>query len=83
MTEQIAVIGVDGTIEWVNEAWTAFSKENGGALEKTCPGINYLEVCRRSADSGEKAASVMLSRNGGPYSISSTPATVPMKSDGS
>ncbi|MDJ0945618.1 MAG: ATP-binding protein [Kiloniellales bacterium] len=56
LTEQIAVIDEGGKIEWVNEAWIAFSKENGGALEKTCPGVNYLQVCRQSAESGETEA---------------------------
>ncbi len=53
LTEQIAVIDDGGEIEWVNEAWIAFSKENGGVLEKSCPGVNYLQVCRQSAERGD------------------------------
>ncbi len=48
MTDQIAVLDRHGTILMVNEGWRRFGRDNGSA-EPSCFGVNYLEVCRRSA----------------------------------
>ena len=44
---QIAVLDADGIIVQVNEAWSAFARENGGT-DALADGVdmNYLEVCR-------------------------------------
>ncbi len=47
----IAVLDSTGRIHIVNDAWTKFSRENGGSAETTGVGANYLEVCQ-PVDSG-------------------------------
>jgi diguanylate cyclase (GGDEF)-like protein len=47
-----AVLATDGTILAVNRAWLTFAAANGGTPERTGPGMNYLDVCRRAAASG-------------------------------
>jgi diguanylate cyclase (GGDEF)-like protein len=47
-----AVLLNDGTIVAVNRAWLMFAADNGGTPERTGPGVNYLDVCRRAAASG-------------------------------
>jgi len=50
LTAQIAVLGPDGIIETVNDAWKQFEKENTpqGLPALDCIGMNYLEVCKQS-----------------------------------
>lgn len=47
----IAALDKDGTITYVNPAWTRFAKENGGTASRVGPGLNYFRVC-----GGSKAA---------------------------
>jgi PAS domain S-box-containing protein len=56
----VAVLGADGTIELVNQAWRDFAERNGDPEMRSCgPGTNYLEVCRRSAFSDKGAERVL------------------------
>jgi nitrogen-specific signal transduction histidine kinase len=61
INSHIAVVEQTGIIISVNKAWEDFSKENGEARpERTEPGSNYLEVCKRSADAGDTVAAKTL-----------------------
>ncbi len=51
LSAHTAVLDEHGVILSVNEAWKRFAAENSGDENKVGPGINYLEVCRRSLDS--------------------------------
>ena len=57
LPEHIAVIDCSGRIRVVNRAWDIFAAENGAA-NNPCVGVgaNYLEVCRRSTESGDEYA---------------------------
>jgi diguanylate cyclase (GGDEF)-like protein len=50
--DSTAVLAGDGTIVAVNRAWRRFALENGGDPEHTDVGVNYIDVCQRSAASG-------------------------------
>ena len=53
----IAVVDRDGTIRTVNEGWKRFARENGDTPALVVGvGVNYLEVCRRSAMDGSTDA---------------------------
>jgi two-component system, sensor histidine kinase and response regulator len=54
--DEIAVIGEDGVISWINEAWIDFSAENGWPLETDFVGMNYLTVCEKSVRDGDASA---------------------------
>ena len=54
-----AILDSEGKVVAVNEAWTRFGSENGASLCSIGVGINYLEVCRRSAASSENAKVVL------------------------
>ena len=57
----IAVLDREGTILDVNESWRRFARENDATtLDRLGTGINYLEVCRRSSDSGDAFAQTAL-----------------------
>lgn len=61
VTEHIVVINGEGRIQFVNEAWVVFSRDNNCLVKREeWQGVNYLEVCAESAaggeDFGEKAA---------------------------
>jgi signal transduction histidine kinase/CheY-like chemotaxis protein len=45
LTASIAIVGEDGTVLEVNEAWRAFTAANGGSAFATGKGANYLAVC--------------------------------------
>ncbi len=53
LSQQIAVIDAQGSIQWVNRSWKTFSGENGGEPDKSWRGINYLNVCGSAGESGE------------------------------
>lgn len=53
VTEHIAVIDREGTIQFVNRAWINFGRDNNYKLHNGWPGANYLKVCDRSAAAGE------------------------------
>jgi len=54
--EQIAVIDREGTIIYVNRAWTKFGIENGLSSEFGGVGSNYLRVCQSSGGRGDSLA---------------------------
>ena len=61
MIFHIAVLDREGTILDVNESWRRFACENDATtLDRLGTGINYLEVCRRSSDSGDAFAQTAL-----------------------
>ena len=54
VTEHIVVINGEGRIQFVNEAWVVFSRNNDCLVKREeWQGVNYLEVCAESAASGE------------------------------
>ena len=61
LTYHIAVLDRQGTILDVNESWMRFARENDATpLERIGRGINYLDVCRRSSESGDALAQAAL-----------------------
>ncbi len=56
ITEHIVVIDSDGTIQFVNESWVAFGRNNAYPLDSGWQGVNYLDVCAESAALGEAFA---------------------------
>ncbi len=52
LPDATAVVDPAGTIVDVNQAWLMFAVDNGGQPESTGPGVNYLDLCARSAASG-------------------------------
>jgi signal transduction histidine kinase len=48
LTAEVAVLNKDGEICAVNEAWLRFARENGGSVDATGLGVNYLDICRSS-----------------------------------
>jgi PAS domain S-box-containing protein len=56
LKSEIAVIDPSGVIVAVNQSWTRFAQENGVVdLWRVSPGVNYLEVCRRSMGAAPEA----------------------------
>lgn len=49
LSSNICVLAPSGEIIAVNRAWMEFSKSNGGGVESTFVGTNYLDVCRSSS----------------------------------
>lgn len=45
----LAIVGADGRIVEVNEAWRRFMAEDGGTEAACGPGANYLRVCERAS----------------------------------
>ncbi len=61
LTYRIAVLDRQGNILDVNESWIRFARENDATpLEQIGRGNNYLEVCRRSSETGDALAEVAL-----------------------
>jgi len=52
LPDATAVLDCAGTIVDVNQAWTMFAVDNGGQPESTGVGVNYLDLCTRSAEAG-------------------------------
>lgn len=52
LPDATAVVDRDGVIVAVNFAWRMFTLDNAGDPATTGVGVNYLEVCRRSAATG-------------------------------
>jgi diguanylate cyclase (GGDEF)-like protein len=52
LPDATAVLDRAGTIMDVNQAWTMFAVDNGGQPESTGVGVNYLDLCTRSAEAG-------------------------------
>jgi diguanylate cyclase (GGDEF)-like protein len=58
LSKSIAVIDASGRILLVNRAWREFARGNGAVPASVSEGSNYLDVCDKSAASGDaKAAS--------------------------
>src|SRR5262249_414985 len=61
MPANIAVLNADGVIQTINEEWRRLGEGNGdppaGFLNT---GVNYLETCKRAADSGSSDAEKAL-----------------------
>jgi len=57
MRDGVAVMSQDGTIECVNHAWRQFAVDNGGDPNGHYVGQNYLLICRKSAELGDRLAS--------------------------
>ena len=59
LPDPVAILSEDGTILAVNDAWTRFVLENGGAGGSADVGANYLELCdSASGPFAEGAANV-------------------------
>ncbi len=56
----LAILDAAGSIIYVNEAWRAFAAQNYSQDLQAYLGVNYLEVCRRSAAAGDAFASEAL-----------------------
>lgn len=52
LPDATAVLDGAGTIVAVNHTWRMFCLDNGGQPASTGVGVNYLELCSRSAESG-------------------------------
>ncbi len=52
LPDATAVVNATGVIIAVNHAWRMFGIDNGGDESMTGVGVNYLQVCERSAESG-------------------------------
>ncbi|MFA7237778.1 MAG: PAS domain S-box protein [Phycisphaeraceae bacterium] len=59
--EAISIVDQTGLILNVNRAWKDFARNNGGDPHSRtlCEGVNYLEVCRRSAEKGDTDAELV------------------------
>ncbi|RPI37174.1 MAG: PAS domain S-box protein [Nitrospiraceae bacterium] len=61
LRDHIAVLDRQGVILVVNESWLKFAHENAApVMELIGPGVNYLEVCRRSLNLGDNTALAAL-----------------------
>ncbi len=61
LKNHVAILDKGGTILAVNEAWERFARENGvSSLDAVGPGVNYLDVCRRSIGNEGDCASQTL-----------------------
>jgi len=56
MMDHIAIVDKQGIIEWTNNGWNAFSKNNGGQPSTTGQGSNYFSVCQKGARDGSPGA---------------------------
>jgi PAS domain S-box-containing protein len=54
----VAILNGDGVIVDVSESWTQFAIANGAPLDAVGVGVNYLDVCRRSAHSADARAAL-------------------------
>src|SRR5678816_4408300 len=54
----VAVLDADGVILDVSDSWTEFATANGASLDATGVGVNYLDVCRRSAEWSDARAAL-------------------------
>ena len=52
LPDATAVVDPDGTIVAVNQTWLMFALDNGGQPESTGAGVNYFDLCARSAAAG-------------------------------
>jgi diguanylate cyclase (GGDEF)-like protein len=52
LPDATAVVDQRGTIVAVNHTWRMFAADNGGSPQTTGVGVNYLDLCHRSAAAG-------------------------------
>lgn len=60
LPDPTAVLNKTGLIVAVNKAWRVFAEQNCGRAEDTGFGVNYLDVCSRSAATGSAEAQEVL-----------------------
>jgi len=61
LVANVAVLNAVGTILATNDAWNRFARENGNPpLTAVGPSANYVEVCRRAANSGDSDAKIVM-----------------------
>ena len=60
----IAILDENGVILEVNEAWKDFTRQNGGLIELTWQGVNYLNACRDGALGDKVAQGIRAVLNG-------------------
>ena len=65
ISEQICVLDVTGKILAVNSAWIEFGASNGADESRIGEGVNYVEVCERSASRGDGSAATAAAALGG------------------
>jgi diguanylate cyclase (GGDEF)-like protein len=58
LPDATAVLDNSGSIVAVNHTWRMFARDNGGHPEATGVGVNYLDLCARSAAAGCEDAHV-------------------------
>ena len=46
ISAQVAVLGTDGVIRFVNRSWSEFARQNRGDVMRLGPGADYLDACR-------------------------------------
>jgi diguanylate cyclase (GGDEF)-like protein len=56
ITEHIVVLDTDAQIRYVNRSWVEFGQDNDYPLGDPWGTVNYLDICDRSAASGDKLA---------------------------
>lgn len=56
LAANIVVLDIKGNIIKTNQNWDDFNSSNEGEINKASPGVNYLDVCRRSFQSGDDSA---------------------------
>ncbi|WP_433785444.1 PAS domain-containing protein [Actinomycetospora sp. CA-101289] len=65
---ETALLGPDGVIVWVDEAWRAFCRDNGGDPARAGIGVSYLALCDAAAStdrhSGTVAAAIRAALRG-------------------
>lgn len=59
ISAHVAVLDATGLITAANESWRQFSAANGGTENATGVGVNYLDVCERSAKDGDPTAATV------------------------
>ena len=60
LPDATAVLDPHGVIVSVNRAWRTLCLENGGEPERSTVGVNYLDVCLRSAAAGLEDAKTVV-----------------------
>ena len=61
-TPKPAELDQTGTIIAVNHSWRMFALDNGGTATGTGIGVNYVDVCTRSAAAGSADAARVVSQ---------------------
>ena len=56
LPEHIAIVNSNGSIEAVNSAWETYTKCNGGSVQQTGVGNNYLRICDQYEHAGSSDA---------------------------